>query len=152
MSQTDTEDDRKVSTLAAWKRAKTHTITVPSGTVIEIEIPDLPNLIKTGSLPNELIEVAIGAAQGRKVTADDIKQQAEFYNKLVSLAVTNPKVSEEEVASGALPFEDKEMIVEFAVRQRDFDAIGHHPGGLEKVAEFRLFRNLGPSVEDLAAL
>lgn len=151
MAQPSTTEKKAVS-LAAWKKAKTHTITLPSAAVVDIEIPDLPNLIKTGTLPNSLIDVAISAAQGRKITKEDILEQADFYNQLVSLTVVDPKVTSEEVAAGGIPYEDKEMIVEFATRQRDFDAVGHQPGGLETVKEFRHFRNLGPSVEDLEAV
>lgn len=134
----------KTATLEQWGAAKRHPITLPSGTTVAIEIPDLPNLIRTGAIPNALVGVAIGVANGKKVTADDIAEQAGFYNSLVAMTVKQPAVTEEQVADGTIPAEDKEMIVEFAVRQRDFDAIGHHIGGLETDASFRTFRGLLP--------
>lgn len=149
---TDTAPKNKPASLAEWKKNKTHTITLPSATVVDIAIPDLPTLVKTGVIPNELVDIAIGVAQGRKVTRDDIVQQSDFYNKLCAITVKSPPASEEDFASGVLPFEDKEMLVEIATRQRDLDAIGHHVGGLEKVEEFRTFRNLGAQYADLENL
>lgn len=139
----------KVATAAQWKKAKTHTITLPSGTGVEIEIPDLPNLVKAGQIPNELIDVAISVANGKKVTREDVVQQADFYNKLCAITVKQPVVSEQEFAAGLIPFEDKEMIVEIATRQRDIDAVGHHLAGLERVKEWRNFRGLTYGYEDV---
>lgn len=136
-------------TAAQWKKLKTHPITLPSSAVVDIEIPDLPNLVKTGAIPNELVDVAIGVANGKKVTREDIIQQADFYNKLCAITVKNPAVSEDDFASGAVPFEDKELIVELATRQRDLDAVGHHIGGLEKVSAWRSFRGISDSYEDV---
>lgn len=152
MTSTQTETASKITSLSAWKKSKVHTITLPSSAVVEIAIPDLPGLVKSGNIPNELIDIAIGVAQGRKVTRDDIEQQADFYNKLCALTVTNPSVTEEEFASGALPFEDKECLVEIATRQRDLDAVGHHIAGLEKVSEFRKFRGIASQYEDVGGL
>lgn len=132
----------KPTTLAGWKKAKRHTITLPSNTVVEVEIPDLPNMVKAGAIPNELVDVAISAASGRKITRDDIVQQAEFYNKLCAATVKVPEVDESVFANGEIPFEDKEMLVEIATRQRDLDAVGHHLAGLEKSSDFRSFRGI----------
>lgn len=136
-------------TAAQWKKLKTHTITLPSSAVVDIEIPDLPSLVKTGAIPNELVDIAIGVANGKKVTREDIVQQADFYNKLCAITVVSPAVSEEDFASGAVPFEDKELIVELATRQRDLDACGHHIGGLERVSAWRSFRGLSYGYEDV---
>lgn len=138
----------KIVSTAKWKANKRHTVTLPSNTVIEIEIPDLPNLVKTGTIPNELVDIAIGVAGGKAITKKDIEQQADFYNKLCALTVVAPAVTEEDFASDLLPFEDKEMIVEMATRQRDIDAIGHHLAGLEKVKDWRTFRGLSLGYED----
>jgi hypothetical protein len=132
-----------VATLDAWTKAKRHTITRPSGTKVEVEIPDLPALVKTGTIPNELVDVAIGVVQGKQeITREDIVKQADFYNKLVAMTVISPSITEEQVTAGAIPFEDKELIVEIATRQRDIDAIGHHISGLERVKEWRTFRGV----------
>lgn len=138
-----TTDSTKVATAAEWKKNKNHTITLLSGTVVEIRIPDLPTLVKTGNIPNELIDVAISVSEGKKkINRETIIEQADFFNLLCSLTVVTPKVSLEDFAADVLPFEDKEMLVEFATRQRDIDAIGHHIAGLEQVKSFREFRGI----------
>lgn len=137
--------------LSNWKKARRHVVTLPSGVEVAIEIPNLPQLIKAGQLSNELINAALGATTGdEKITRETIEQQADVYNKLVVLTVKDPEVTEADVAE--LPYEDVEMIVELATRQRDIDAVGHHIGGLEKTEEFRKFRSLGFSSENLSGL
>lgn len=139
------------TTLSKWKKSRVHEVTLPSGFQVKIIIPNLPQLIKAGQLSNELINAALGATQGdEKITRETIEQQADVYNKLVSITVKEPTVTEEDVAE--LPYEDVEMIVELATRQRDIDAVGHHIGGLEKIEEFRKFRSLGFSSEDIPGL
>jgi hypothetical protein len=116
MSNDQQETQTKPTSLAGWKKAKRHTVTLPSAAVVEIE---------------------------------DIVQQADFFNKLCAITVVEPKVTEEDFASGALPFEDKEMLVEFATRQRDLDAVSHHLAGLETSKSFRAARGLIGGIEDL---
>lgn len=130
----------KKTDLAAWKKAKRHNITLPSGVEVEVEIPNLPLLIKTGQFPNDLMEAAIGAIQRQEINKELIEQQADFYNKLVVLAVKSPEITEEDVAE--LPYEDVELIVEIATRNRDLDALGRHIAGLHRSAEWRTFRGL----------
>lgn len=124
----------------AWFKAKRHTITLPSGTVVEIELPNVPALIKSGKIPNELLELAIGTGPDTEVTREMIEQQAEFYNFLVATTVKDPELTPEEV--NQLPYEDIEMIVAFALRQRDMDAVYRHMSGLDRVSSFRKFRRL----------
>lgn len=153
MSTTQAATKPKVSSKTDWKKAKRHYPTLPSGVTVGIELPDLPELVKSGAIPNELVDTAIAVASGRKPTRDDIVQQADFYNKLCSLTVVEPSdITEADFASGDFPFEDKEMLVEFATRQRDLDAVGHHLGGLEKVKDFRNFRGIFGGDEGLEGL
>lgn len=134
-------------TLTAWSKAKRHTVALPSGYEIEVEIPNLPQLVKTGYLSNELVSEALSALQTQKLTPEVIINQAEFYDKLIAITVKEPAVTEEEVKD--LPFEDVELIVEIATRQRDLDALGRHIGGLHTQAEFRKFRGLNYGDADL---
>lgn len=124
----------------AWKAAGTHDITLPSNTQVKIRVPNLPTLVKTGQLPNALVAEALTTIQSGELTAEVISQQAEFYNKLVVASVVDPAVTEEDVPE--LPFEDVEMIVEIATRQRDTDALGHHIAGLHTSKDWRKFRGL----------
>lgn len=128
------------SNLNQWKSAKRHTVTLHSGAVVEFEVPNLPLLIKTGRIPQPLIEHALSLQTKTKVSKEDIEDQYEFYRVLVPLVVKVPELTPEDV--DLIPFEDVEMIVEFATRQRDIDAVGHHIGGLEKIESFRELRGL----------
>jgi hypothetical protein len=144
--------EQAVATAAQWKKNRNHKITLLSGTVVEIRIPDLPALVKSGQIPNELISIAIEVSEGKKeINKESIIEQAVFFNKLCALMVVSPKVTEEDFESEALPFEDKEMLVEFGTRQRDIDAVGHHIAGLEKLDTFRAFRGITAEYADLAS-
>lgn len=137
-------------TADTWKSAKRHPVTLPSSFEVEIEIPNLPSLVKSGQLPNELVAEALNTINTGRLTPEVIANEAEFYNKLVALTVKEPEVTEADVPE--LPFEDVVLIVELATRQRDLDAVGHHIGGLERSAEWRKFRGLDYGDEDVAGL
>lgn len=129
--------------LDGWKKARQHKVTLPSGTEVTIQVPNLALLVKTGQLPNELVQQAIGTLQANKLTAEAIAEQADFYAKLVCATVKEPAVTEDDVlGDNPLPFEDVEMLVEIATRQRDLDALGHHIGGLHTSRDWRAFRGV----------
>jgi hypothetical protein len=139
------------TTKASWKKAAVHEgITLPSGTVVSIKLPNLPLMIKTGQLPNTLVEDALASqstSAGTTVTREMIEQQWDYYSFLVSKTVVEPAITQDEVAE--IPAEDIEMIVEFATRQRDIDAVYSHIAGLDKLDSFRKFRALSSGFEDL---
>lgn len=128
-----------------WKKNRVHEITLPSGAEISIQVPNLSALSKSGKLPNGLVEIAIGAAAGESPEAspDLLEKQAELEAFIVAETVVKPAISVEDVEE--LPYEDVEMIVSIAMRDRDLDAVGKHIGGLDKVADFRRFRGLDDS-------
>jgi hypothetical protein len=129
------------TTLAAWKKAAVHDVTLASGVEVQIRIPNLPELVSSGDFPNHLVEVAISVATGEtKVTGEEIKAQAEFYRELVSRTLITPAVGPDDVKE--LPFEDIELLASIATRQRDVDALGHHIAGLDKNEDWRKFRGL----------
>jgi hypothetical protein len=136
---------KKQKTLEEWNSSRIHEdVMLPSGFQVDITVPNLPQMIASGAIPNNLVDVAIGVAQGagRTPGREVIEQSVEFAAKVVSTAVVNPVVTEQDVLDNKLPYEDVEMIVEIATRQRDLDAIGRHIGGLDKLQEFRSFRRL----------
>ncbi|MBA3240084.1 MAG: hypothetical protein H0T60_02565 [Acidobacteria bacterium] len=141
--------EQKAVTKAGWTKKKRHTVTLSSGAVVDIEIPNLPTLIKSGQIPNSLIDVAIKVATGTaKITRELVEEQADFYNKLVSLTVVDPAITDDDVKD--LPYEDVELLISLATRQRDLDALGHHIAGLDKNDDWRTFRNFDsvePSLE-----
>jgi hypothetical protein len=142
----------KPTSLSGWKKAKTHNVRCPSGVFVKIIIPDLPDLIDSGQLPQHLVESAIAIASRERIkpSKELITQQKEFTNVLVEKMVVEPKLSPQDVAD--IPFEDKEFLVEVATRQTDFDAEGNHIGGLHTSATFRRFRGLGSFNEDVEGL
>jgi hypothetical protein len=143
-------NDRKVRSKADWIKAKTHTVMCPSGVEVDIEIPNLPALIKAGRVPNALLDAAIGAGPDTEVSREMVEQQADFFHYLVSVTVVSPQIEPHEVVE--LPYEDVEMLVSLALRQRDMDAAYRQIGGLDKVASFRTFRERarrGSSVDDV---
>lgn len=134
----------------AWKKAKTHTVTLPSGVMVEIQIPNLAKMAKGGELPNDLITHAAPAAlapgeEPEKPTDEEriknLSTLAEFQAWLVSTMLIDPKLTPDEVLD-VVPTPDLEVLVELASRRRDMDVVGHHIGGLEVSAEFRKFRGI----------
>lgn len=128
----------------AWKKAKTHEVTLNSGTEVSIQIPNLVELLQAGDVPNHLVPYATRTSEaierGREIKPEQIKAAAEFARFLVTKTVVEPEVTPEDVPD--LPAEDVDMLIEFATRQRDLDALGHHIAGLEKQSDFRSFRRL----------
>jgi hypothetical protein len=64
--------------------------------------------------------------------------------------VKEPVITEEDVHD--LPFEDVELLVEIATRQRDLDAVGNHVGGLHTNKQWRQFRGLTHLDQDVEGL
>lgn len=142
---------------AKWKAAKQHTVTLPSGAEIKIELPDLATMIKGGQVPNELLDVATKVGAGKGIEPSDepdeqrklLGQVSEFNAFLVEQTVVEPAVTKEEVLAGDLPAEDVDLLIQFALRKTDFDAVGKHLGGLDTVDSFRQFRGLDASLANL---
>jgi hypothetical protein len=150
---------QKATTAAAWKKAAVHNILVPSGVRVDIKIPDLPALIEAGTIPQHLLDTALGVARQQAQVEEEpdpakikelIAHQREFTDTLTALTVVNPKISVEEAHD--LPYEDREMLVAIGTRVRDLDAEGEHIAGLTTSERFRRFRELGefrPTLEGL---
>lgn len=133
---------------AAWKKAKTHTVTLPSGVQVQIQIPNLSQMAKSGELDNELLQYAVPDAPQEDTEEPTNEQKlanltklANFHAWLVSKTLVDPSLTPEEVEA-TVPTPDLEVLVELASRRRDMDVVGHHIGGLEGSPEFRTFRGL----------
>lgn len=145
----------KATTKTNWKKAAVHEgVTLPSGAVISVKLPNLSLMMKTGQLPNALVQAAVAQVEATSgsssITAEMIEQQWDFYSFLVSKTVVEPEVSQEDVAD--LPAEDIEMIVEIATRQRDMDAVYRHLSGLDTQESFRQFRGLSAGLSGVDGL
>lgn len=134
---TTTKTDKK----SAWKKAGVHTVALPSGMEVDVRIPNLPLMIKQGSIPNNLIQTALGVMDNQSITAELLSEQADFFHMLVASMVVEPELTPEEVPE-VVPYEDIELLAELATRQRDVDALGHHIGGLHTSKDWRVFRGL----------
>lgn len=153
MSQTSTAP--KPGNKSAWKKAGVHTVTLPSGFVAEIRIPNLAQMAKAGELDNDLLQYAIPgnrADETEEKTPEQKKENlaklADFHAWLVSQTLVAPELTPEEVIP-TVPTPDLEVLVELASRRRDMDATGHHIGGLEASAVFRKFRGIDGGDEDI---
>lgn len=144
------------TTKTEWQQAGVHTVTLPSGAVVDIRIPNLAQMAQAGELDNELLQYAIPDAPQleepeKELTADEKKANltklAQFHAWLVSKTLVDPAVTPEEVPS-VVPTPDLEVLVELASRRRDMDVVGHHIGGLEVSAEFRKFRGIDSGESD----
>lgn len=128
-------------TKTAWKKRQVHTdITLPSGQLVDIKVPNLPQLLKSGQVPNTLVDAAVQTQSATKITRELIESTWDFYRWLVAQTVVSPELEESDVED--LPTSDIELIVSLATRQTDLDAVGHQLGGLETQRAFRDFRGL----------
>lgn len=141
----------KTDRLAQWKAAKRHKVMLESGTEVEIEIPDLLKMIEAGEVPNKLLDQA---AETQKVVADEdekidipkLIEQYEFVRFIVAKTVVEPPMTEDDVRE--LPAEDVVMLMQFATRDRDMDALHRHIGGLHTNKDFRKFRGFPTELTD----
>ena len=141
------------TTKTSWKKAAVHEgVTLPSGTVVSIKLPNLGLMLKTGQIPNTLIDAAVKAqntvgSDSPEITREMIEDQWEFASFLVSKTVVEPAITQDEVEE--IPAEDIEMLVEFATRQRDIDAVFRHISGLDQLESFRQFRSIASGAAGL---
>lgn len=142
------EAKTKASSKTAWKSANVHEgVTLPSGAMVDITIPSLPRLIKAGQVPNHLIDIAVEQGSAEKIDRELLEQTWEFTTFIVPQMVVNPAITAEDVED--LPALDLEMLISFASRVTDIDAVGHQLGGLETQESFRNLRAGQSSIEDI---
>lgn len=103
---------------AKAERSKTgKLLKLPSGFVVRVGEPDLIEMVRDGSMPGDLIEVAINMKDG-KASSSDTNNMPKFFDflaKMVMSIVIEPKVvekepKENEIVIGDLSFEDKMAI------------------------------------------
>lgn len=146
-----------VASKSAWKKAGVHTVTLPSGTVVKIRIPNLSQMAQAGELDNELLQYAVPSAADLDPDAEaptseqkkeNLTKLARFHQWLISKTLVDPTLTPDEVKD-TVPTPDLEVLVELASRKRDLDAVGHQLGGLEVSADWRKFRGIDAGYEDL---
>lgn len=156
-TDTDTKPEapKKADSKTALLKRRVHEgVTLPSGAVVTVVLPNLGHMIKTDVLPNDLIQAALKQyvpVEGEKppqLTEDDLKKDWEFVEWVVPLTLHEPKIEAADVAS--MDPRDITMLANFASRRTDIDAVGHQLGGLETQKSFRNFRGLFTLDEALA--
>lgn len=126
-------------------------VTLPSGAVVTIVLPNLGQMIKAGTLPNDLIQAALkqqSADQQVQLTEEDLKKDWDFVEWIVPLTLHEPKVTAEDVPN--MDPMDITMLANFAARRTDIDAVGHQLGGLETQKSFRNHRGIFTFEEAMA--
>jgi len=130
---------RRVDSADALKaRALHRDFVLPSGAVVDIKIPNLQLMIKSGVIPNDLVDAALQHQNAEKVTREIIEQTYDYTRFIVPRVLVRPEVTEDDVDE--LDPLDIELLVNVAARRRDTDAIGRQLGGLDTQDSFRRFR------------
>lgn len=133
----------------AWKARNDsgpHTAVFPSGAILTFRIPNESTLLESGRLPDQLREIALLCAahpEGPEGYMTDLVHQAMFrvetqqqvtqaieagmqmQHHLVAEMLVDPTVTPDEVAAGEFPELDIRMLLEFAERRRNTDAVGN---------------------------
>ena len=117
---------------AAQKRKTGELITLESGNVLRVGRPSIGNLMKTGQLPSELANAAVKVQSGGNTSPDDIKKFTEYQEKLVKLAVIEPKVVESNAN-----YDNGEINISDLSDDEQTEIMIYVNGGLEALAKFR---------------
>ncbi len=126
-----------------WGGRKVHKdVVLPSGMEVDIELPNLALLVKSGEVPNALVDAALQLGAAQEVTKESLEQSWDFICFIIPKTVVNPKITQEDVEKGLIPSEDIDLLAGLIARNTDLDAVGNHLGGLQTNAQFRRFRNL----------
>jgi hypothetical protein len=137
----------KVTTAAGLKKRAIHEdVTLPSGAMVDIKLPNLAQMIKAKTLPNELVDAALKQQiqpgedpdKPKPLTREDLEADWEFVEFIVPLVLHSPKIKPEDVAD--LDVMDTTLLANFAARRTDIDAVGHQLGGLDTLPSFRKHR------------
>jgi hypothetical protein len=136
-------------TKTAWKArndAGPHTAVFPSGATLTFRIPDSGALLRSGRLPDQLrttallcaahpqgaegyladlVTHAIVSRDGSAPYVEAIQSGVDLGHVLVAEMLVDPHVTADEVGAGEFPEMDVRMLLEFAERRRNTDAVGN---------------------------
>jgi hypothetical protein len=147
-----------------WEQDAQHLIWTHGGKRILVRIPDLFELVRSDALPSALRTIALevvtrqaGLDQGdspttdgepRKLSWEEVQQTAELFEHLAYSMIVQPVITVEQFRR--LPSEDREMLRDIAMRQRDTDARGVVLGAVP-LSRFAPFREEHGCAEDCPA-
>lgn len=159
VTESPRSNGRTVATLEEWSEAAIHTITLFSGKVVKIRIPDLPTLMLADLVPQELRGTAIDVLnrevnQSQQIAAalrgapvevppidyDSFVGMTRLKYFLAAGMVVEPKVTEQNFIDGKIPPNDASLLGAIAIRERDTDALGVRLGVAELSAFERFLR------------
>lgn len=133
------------TTKASWKKSARHDgLMLPSGNKVSIVVPNLPELLRAGKVPNALVKYAQDTSEQLAGVSEDfsmekVKEATDFLRWVVVTTVVDPADLEPDDVPD-LPAEDVDTILSWAFRQTDIDAVGKQIAGLDKVPEWEKFR------------
>lgn len=143
-----------VATADEWEADSHHTIWTHGGKRIIVRIPDLFDLVRADALPDKLraaalsvvqhqVEVDLGStpapAEGEKLTWETIRDATELFEHLAHEMIVEPELDVEQFRR--LPTEDREMLRDIAMRNRNTDARGVWLG-VEPLSRWEGFRRV----------
>ena len=116
-----------MSKLDAWKKKATSDITLPSGQVVTIRLPNLRDCIIAGDIPLPVmsrIEEATKANNGKgpNLSPDELRHLAEFETQVVRATVVAIEGEAVELTTEdvkALPGQDRDELYAYAVRNKN---------------------------------
>lgn len=130
---------RRARTAADLKRRAVHdNVVLPSGAIVSIRLPNLPLLVKSGKLPNALVDAAIRSRNVEEVTREMIEEEWDYTEFIIPLILVEPEVEAADVQE--MDPSDIQLLLSFVARITDTDAIGRQLGGLDTQESFREFR------------
>lgn len=129
--------------LAAWRAARFHELTLPSGLCVTVRDVTMTDLLLTGKLPQSFVDIAEDAAKsggGGLDLKELAKNGAEFramLDALVGIALVTPligdKADDTHITLDELPNDDKMAIFNFV--NREVEQIKSFRGGQDEPVE-----------------
>lgn len=147
---------------ANWKKLSVHKVTLATGAVVRMRIPNLALLMKNDAVPEQLRGVALKELSGLtkpevndageiklpELTEADVNSLYELYEWIVCEALIDPVLTPEEL--GDYPQEDLELITQIATRERTTDAAGVRLG-VDPVSRWEVWRQHHHCADDCEA-
>ncbi len=157
---------RQSFTKTAWAKRSLHTIGLPSGQQVKVKIPNLAQVLRDDALPNRLKAAAaqqlmasidpVATGEAMRSASDEeriamVTDAQDLYLHVAAGMLVEPEgVTTEDFTDGSLPYEDAELLIAIAQRERDTDARGVRLG-VEPLSRWEAFRREHGCSEDCPA-
>ncbi len=117
----------RVANLAAWRKQRTHEITLPSGLMVLVRDVSMTDLLFTGKLPEAMLDMLQTAAEGNNANVDlkELFKNGEdmrvLVDQLTTLCLLEPlvadKADDSHITLDELSANDKMFIFNWANRE-----------------------------------